>query len=283
MKSKWKFGSITLGLAIMASSACVRAQNDVAVAPKAGVAQGEVMKKVVLSQGDHGVHTYRIPGLAVTRAGTLIAVCDARHKSSGDLPGDIDVVAVRSTDNGAAWGEPMTILDYDKNVPESQGNGVGDPTILVDEKTGTIFVVALWSLGNRGYNNSGPGMTPTETGQYVLTRSDDDGLTWSEPVSITDQIKQPQWRLLYNGPGAGIQLKSGELVIPSQFRDETGTVHSCFISSADAGKTWHTSPPATLAPYQTNEAQIAQMSDGNLLLSMRDAARKGQRLWANWE
>lgn len=54
-------------------------------------------------RGDDGVDTYRIPGLAVTSKGTLIAVFDARNQNGGDLPGDIDVAMQRSTDGGATW------------------------------------------------------------------------------------------------------------------------------------------------------------------------------------
>ena len=43
------------------------------------------------SAGDDGVNTYRIPGLVTTNRGTLISVYDVRHRSSRDLPGDIDV------------------------------------------------------------------------------------------------------------------------------------------------------------------------------------------------
>ena len=46
--------------------------------------------------GDAGVHTYRIPGLATTKRGTLIGVYDVRHRSGGDLPGDIDVGMIQN-------------------------------------------------------------------------------------------------------------------------------------------------------------------------------------------
>ncbi|NQV31765.1 MAG: hypothetical protein HQ515_03680, partial [Phycisphaeraceae bacterium] len=64
------------------------------------------MAVAVRQGGDDGVHTYRIPGLATTTKGTLIGVYDIRHRSGGDLPGDIDVGMSRSTDGGQTW-EPM--------------------------------------------------------------------------------------------------------------------------------------------------------------------------------
>src|SRR5690606_16324563 len=38
-----------------------------------------------------GVHTARIPGLARTNKGTLLAIFDARHQSARDLQGDMDI------------------------------------------------------------------------------------------------------------------------------------------------------------------------------------------------
>ena len=222
--------------------------------------------------GSDGVNTYRIPGLATSVKGTLLAVFDLRHKNGGDLPGDIDVGLMRSTDDGETWSATQRVLDYD-------GSGVGDPCILVDQKTGRIFVAALWSKGNRAWFGSGPGMTPEETGQFVITHSDDDGVTWSAPVSITSQIKKPEWKLCFDGPGSGIQLRDGTLVMPAQFRDADGTPHSCFIASKDHGETWTMSPPCE---GRTSEAQIAETKDG-MLISMRDESRSGLRKWQRWD
>ena len=241
-----------------------------------------IFRTTVRKQGDDGVHTYRIPGLATTPRGTLIAVFDARNKGGGDLPGDIDVGMVRSTDDGATWGAMQRIMDYDAAVPGSRGNGVGDPTVLVDAKIGAIFVAALWSKGPRAWAGSGPGMTPEQTGQFVIVKSTDDGLTWGKPVNITAQIKRPEWKLLFNGPGNGIQLRDGTLVFPAQFKGADNVPHSCFIESRDGGTTWKISPPAIPERPPTSEAQIAECSDGSLLLTMRNEARTGQRAWARW-
>jgi sialidase-1 len=127
-------------------------------------------------------------------------------------------------------------------------------------------------------------LTPGETGQLVLTRSADDGKTWSPPINITQKIRgrNPKWRLCFNGPGSGIQLRGGELVFPAQFRDAEGAPRSCFIFSSDGGDTWTISPPAVPANPPTSESQIAELADGSLLLSMRDESRAGQRAWARF-
>lgn len=142
--------------------------------------------------GDDGVHTFRIPGLATTGKGTLIGVYGVRRRSGGDLLGDIDVGMSRSTDGGCTW-EPMKVIMDMGDDPSWRYDGIGDPAVLVDSKTGTIWVAATWSHGNRSWVGSGPGLQPEETGQLMLVRSDDDGVTWSKPINITKQVKKPEW------------------------------------------------------------------------------------------
>lgn len=226
------------------------------------------MGVAVRSGGDGGVHTYRIPGLITTSRGTLIAVYDVRHRSGGDLPGDIDVGMSRSVDGGRVW-EPMKIIMDMGNDPAHRYDGIGDPAILVDRVTGTIWVAALWSHGDRAWNGSGPGLTPDETGQLMLARSDDDGVTWSAPINITSQVKDPKWCLVLQGPGKGITMRDGTLVFAAQYQDPPENKrlpHSTIIWSGDHGKTWQV---GTGAFPDTTEAQVVESQPGVLMLNCR--------------
>lgn len=216
--------------------------------------------------GDDNSKSYRIPGLARSKAGTLIAVYDIRYRHSGDLPADIDVGVSRSTDGGQSW-EPMIVAMDMGNDPKHGYDGIGDPAILVDPKNGRIWIAALWSHGNRAWNGSGPGMKPEETGQFILVHSDDDGKTWSKPINITPQVKDPKWRLFFNGPGAGIALQDGTLVFPAQYRAADGKPWSTLISSKDHGETWQV---GTGVKSDTTEAQVAQLADGSIMINCRD-------------
>lgn len=221
--------------------------------------------------GQDSVDTYRIPGLATTNKGTLIAVYDIRYNSAADLQAHIDIGMSRSIDGGETW-EPMkVIMDMGEwgGLPEA-ANGVGDPAILVDKQTGTIWVAGLWTHGypgERAWTASGPGMSPEETGQFLLVKSEDDGLTWSEPMNITGQVKKPEWTLFLQGPGKGITLEDGTLVFPAQFKDKDGMPWSTIMYSKDHGKTWRM---GTGAKSNTTEAQVVQLDDGSLMLNMRD-------------
>lgn len=237
--------------------------------------------KVLRVAGEDNCNTYRIPGLITTNAGTIIAVYDNRYNGSKDLQEDIDIGMSRSIDKGQTW-EPMrVIMDMGEYGGKSQRlNGTGDPCILYDQITNTIWVAAMWMSGAAPdqmlWWASKPGMSPEETGQFVLVKSTDDGITWSDPINITSQIKNPGWQLLFQGPGRGITTKDGILVFPAQFKADIGekaidggqyTCHSTIVYSKDGGNTWKI---GTGAKSNTTEAQVVQLSDGSLMLNMRD-------------
>lgn len=227
------------------------------------------------------VDTYRIPGIITTKRGTLIAVYDVRYNNSKDLQEDIDVGMSRSSDGGQTWEEMDIIMDMGEygRKPEKL-NGVGDPAILYDEINHTIWVAGLWTHGmsekDMAWWASKEGMSPKKTGQVVLTKSTNDGKTWSSPINITAQIKDPKWQLLLQGPGSGITMADSTLVFPAQFKEDIGekaidggkyTCHSTIFYSKDGGKTWKI---GTGAKTNTTEAQVVQLNDGRLMLNMRD-------------
>ena len=243
---------------------------------------------VVRKHMDDNVHTYRIPGIATTNDGSLLAVYDARRESSRDLQGDMDIGVSRSTDGGNNW-EPMRIaLDMDKwgGLPE-KFNGVSDACILVDRDSDKIFLAGLWMHGvinkegvwqegltedseawNHQWRNKGsqPGFGVKQTSQFLIATSTDDGKTWRDPVNITQMCKKEEWWLFAPAPGHGITLEDGTLVFPTQGRDKNGESFSNITYSKDGGETWTTSNPAY---SNTTENMVVQLSDGRIMLNAR--------------
>ena len=221
--------------------------------------------------GNDGSASFRIPGLVTTNKGTLLGVYDVRYNSSVDLQEYVDVGLSRSTDGGKSWEKmrlPLSFGEYG-GLPKAQ-NGVGDPSILVDTQTNTVWVVAAWThgMGNqRTWWSSHPGMDINHTAQLVLAKSTDDGKTWSKPINITEQVKDPSWYFLLQGPGRGITMSDGTLVFPTQFIDSTRVPNAGIMYSKDRGKTWKMH---NMARTNTTEAQVAEIEPGVLMLNMRD-------------
>ena len=221
--------------------------------------------------GDDGSAAFRIPGLVTTNKGTLLGVYDVRYNSSVDLQEHIDIGLSRSTDGGKTWEKmrlPLAFGEYD-GLPAAQ-NGVGDPSILVDTKTNTVWIVAAWThgMGNqRAWWSSHPGMDLNHTAQLVMAKSTDDGKTWSAPINVTEQVKLPEWYFLLQGPGRGITMQDGTLVFPIQFIDSTRVPNAGIMYSKDRGETWKIH---NYARTNTTEAQVAEVEPGVLMLNMRD-------------
>ena len=248
-------------------------------------------------QGQDGVHTSRIPGLATTNEGTLLAIFDARYESARDLQGHMDIGLHRSTDGGQTW-EPLQIaMDMGEwgGLPQ-KFNGVSDACILVDRNSGAIYIAGLWMYGvieadgkwvegltdtstmwNHQWRNKGsqPGFGVKQTSQFLIVKSTDDGKTWGEPVNLTELCKKEEWWLWAPAPGNGITMIDGTLVFPTQGRDASGKPFSNMTYSSNGGKTWKTSNPALDIRGGTTECAVVQLADGSLMLNMRANSNRG--------
>ena len=215
----------------------------------------------VYRAGEGGYHTYRIPALIATSKGTLLAFCEGRRNSAADS-GNIDVLVRRSFDGGKTWGAVQTVADAGDDT-------IGNPTPVVERQTGTILLLLTRNPGS---------VTERQTGERDRTvwiaRSLDDGATWSAPVEITAQVKQPGWTWYATGPGNGIQLRSGRLVIPCDHNEGTSRRYSHVIYSDDRGATWKI---GGIAEEHTNESAVVEMKSGELVLNMRSYHGKNRR------
>ncbi|MGK6353049.1 sulfatase-like hydrolase/transferase [Parapedobacter sp. DT-150] len=242
-----------------------------------------------------GVHTARIPGLARTNDGTLLAIFDARYESARDLQGHMDIGLHRSSDNGQSWEPLQIVLDMDEwdGLPQ-KFNGVSDACVLVDKNTNTIYIAGLWMHGvineagkwieglteksddwNHQWRNKGsqPGFGERQTAQFLIVKSTDGGKSWSKPTNLTRMCKKAEWWLWAPAPGNGITMADGTLVFPTQGRNKNGESFSNITYSTDGGITWKTSNPAYSG---TTECAVAQLTDNSLMLNMRFSANKGK-------
>jgi sialidase-1 len=213
----------------------------------------------VFVAGEGGYHTYRIPSAIVTPNGTLLAFAEGRRAGAGDA-GDIDLVLRRSHDGGKSWTALQVIGD---NGPNTFGN----PCTVVDARTNTIWLLITH---NRGTDREKDIIAGTSEGARTVwaMRSQDDGATWSTPVEITTSVRSPDWTWYATGPGVGIQTRNGRLVVPANHAEAKTAIHrSHFFFSDDGGQSWSLGGSSNPG---TNESQVVELSNGQLLLNMRN-------------
>ncbi|PAW77294.1 MAG: exo-alpha-sialidase [Pedosphaera sp. Tous-C6FEB] len=255
---------------------------SLALASSARAAEPFLEKVDVFEAGKEGYALYRIPGIVTTKRGTVLAYCEARKGDRGDW-GTIDILLRRSTNNGASWQPRVKIAD----VP---GPKAKNPVALAQK---------LATEGEVTYNNpvaiaDAHGAVHflfcLEYARCFYLRTDDDGLTFSKPVEITaafDKFRpEYDWKVLATGPGHGIQLKTGRLVVPVWISTGTGGhAHrpsvTSVIYSDDLGRTWSRGEIA--GPNEgewsiPNETCAVQLADGRVLLNMRSESKANRRL-----
>ena len=224
---------------------------------------------------DDGVHTYRIPALTTTPSGTLLCVYDMRRRKGRDLQEDIDIGLSRSTDGGQTWEPVQVIMDMGEygGLPQEQ-NGCSDPGIIVDRETGEIFCFAVWMYGKPGKHQwrddgSEPGFEIGKAAQFLMVRSTDDGLTWTEPENLTRTLKEESWWLFAPSPQSGFTMPDGTLVMPVDARTGRGDLETfaTIMTSTDHGRTWTVGAPGYSGG---NECQAALLGDGSIMLNIRN-------------
>ena len=212
----------------------------------------DLWQQDVFVSREDGFHTYRIPAVIVSQAGTVLAFCEGRKGSRADH-GEIHLLLKRSFDGGRTWGDAQVVW-------KDQPHTIGNPCPVVDRETGTIWLPFC-------RNND----------RVFVTHSRDDGATWAAPVEITEDVKQPGWDWYATGPCHGLQLAGGRMVIPCNHgQPEDATVQQSHVfASDDHGQTWKL---AGVLGGMTDECVAVQLDDGSVYLNMRsNRPRTGHR------
>ncbi|MCI0627928.1 MAG: glycoside hydrolase [Acidobacteria bacterium] len=232
--------------------------------------QGQVAleQQTIFRSGESSYNCFRIPALVVSGKGVILAFAEARMTNCGD-DANIDLVFKRSLDNGKTWG-PLQLLQDDG------AKSVNQPTPVLDRQTGIVWLVFC-------KNNQ----------TVFVMKTQDDGVTWSDPVEITRQVVDPTWKYIGAGPGHAIQLKNGRLLIPawgdtspgeaSWPRPKWGKISFSFaFFSDDHGLTWKRGRP--MYENLSDECMAVEATDGRVymaLRSLRHVKKKRAYAWSD--
>ncbi|MFI6791745.1 exo-alpha-sialidase [Nonomuraea sp. NPDC050383] len=236
--------------------------------------------------GTEGYHTFRIPAVVVTAAGTVLAFAEGRRDAAGDA-GRIDLVLKRSADGGATWG-PLQVV-----AREPRGGTAGNPAPVVT-RDGRVVLVHVRNAADATEDKIRRGQVPAANGRRVYVQtSDDDGATWSEAREITAGVKRPEWRWYATGPGHAVELRhgphAGRIAVPGNHSlPPTGADNGTegryngghALLSDDGGATWRIgytddNPDGYV---NVNETTAAELPGGRLYLNCRtDSAAPGTR------
>ena len=205
-----------------------------------------------------GYARHRIPGIFVTEKGTVIIYNEARYE-----PGDwslMNVFCQRSTDGGKSFGEPI-YLAYGTEEHKTVNNPV-----MMQDQNGRIHFLHCEDYGTNG-------------GRILRRYSDDDGLTWSDPIDIT-RFTRPEFRnCMAFGPGHGIRTLDGTILVPmwmipkfyeAPIRGHGPSVLATFYSR-DNGETWAIGDilGSNFELQSPNETVATLLSDGRIYLNAR--------------
>ena len=221
-----------------------------------------------------GETPHRIPALARTKDGHLLAFSDYRPSGNDIGYGDVDIKLRISTDNGVTWGAERTIADGDNGTTVTAG--FGDAAVVGDRESNEVLMLCV------------AGRTPYQTANYLqgnpnrMVRfvSKNGGQDWEEFTELTDQVYG-----LFEPSTTPIQsmfVGSGKLIQSTTIKAEGANYYRIYaplcarpggnrvMYSDDFGVTWQALGGINACPIPAgDEPKCEELPDGRIVLSSR--------------
>ena len=150
-----------------------------------------------------GYHVpYRIPAIATTRKGHLIAITDRRYCILDIGYGKIDIAARTSKNNGRTWSAD-TVIQRGSGIEGSYDCGYGDVAVVADRTSNRILCMSV--TGNVIYIYG----TREKPNRIARWYSPDGGRSWTKAEDVTDAFYQmlPNTRTMFIGSGRIMQSR----------------------------------------------------------------------------
>ena len=215
---------------------------------------------------------YRIPAITQARNGNLIAISDYRYCGNDIGYGRVDLHGRISTDNGKTWGKEFTLVEG-TGVSGAWNCGFGDAAVIADSESDSVLMMAV--CGNVVYTSS----TRRNPGRFARFYSTDNGVTWSDPEDVTEEIFG-LFDTSANGALQGAFIGSGRLCQSKLVK--VGKHHRIYaplaarpngnriLYSDDLGKTWKVLGNINDLPAPNgDEPKCEELPDGSIVLSSR--------------
>ncbi|KAK6484028.1 sialidase-4 [Huso huso] len=243
-------------------------------------------RTVLFRREANGV-TFRIPALLYIPSSTTFLAFSEERLSPNDAEANL-LVLRRGTfyRNYVEWEDMRALYPaYLKNHRSM------NPCPVFDEFTGTVFLFFIAVLGN--IPESFQLITGKNVTRLCYISSTDHGRTWSPVTDLTDRTIRDsikEWATFALGPGHGIQLKSGRLLIPAYAyhidckecfgKICTTTPHSFTFYSDNHGKSWRFGE--FVPNLETVECQLVSVDeeDGTNTLYCNSRSPLGYRVQA---
>ena len=225
---------------------------------------------------------YRIPAIATTKNGTLIAVADYRYCYSDIGFGPVDLHYRLSHDNGLTWGEERVLADgtgdeTDVQNPQTAWRyAFGDCAIVADRESQEVAVLCV---GGKTVYHRARRQNPN---RVVLFRSHDGGETWDKGREITEEI-YGLFDQRREGPINSLFVGSGK--IHQSRYVKVGNFYRLYVAlctlsgnfviySDDFGDTWRVLGDPNHSPARDgDEPKCEELPDGSVILSSRYQGR----------
>ena len=120
--------------------------------------------------------------------------------------------------------------------------------------------------------------------EMFMMHSDDDGISWSEPVFMPHLVHS-DWKWVGVGPPGSIQLESGRLLVPGYhttlYKGDGLLSYGHTLYSDDGGDTWAIGSAEFGAPYLSNECQAVQLANSSVLINARTVTNRRIQVISN--
>lgn len=219
---------------------------------------------------------YRIPALAQTLDGTLLAVSDHRPCWADIGFGEVDI-KLRSSKDYLNWSEAMFIADGiggEKNIFEC---GFGDAAIVADRESDEVLIMCV--AGRQAF----PSANEENHNFMARIRSIDGGKTWNKPEDVTSMFMNVQGKYKPLLPEIySMFFASGKIVQSKIFKAKNSKYYRLYASlltnsasghdnyvvySDDFGETWNLL--GGVCVKGGDEAKVEELSDGSIVISSR--------------